>query len=85
MLDYIQRVPTLTLTTDDAALWLEDKFYKAWKYGLVYKMQEFCALDSSLFRSDYEIEKEKVHAWRANRHMNKVVEQLPPLTNYRRN
>jgi hypothetical protein len=32
MLDYIQYVPTITSTTDDAALFLEDKFFKAWKY-----------------------------------------------------
>jgi hypothetical protein len=77
-------VPTITSTTDDAALFLEDKFFKAWKYWLVYKMQEYCAIDSSQFRADYEIEKEKAHAWRANRHNNKCVEQLPPLYNFRR-
>lgn len=85
MLDYIQYVPTLTTTTDDWALFLEDKFYKAWKYWLVYKMQEYCALDSSLFRSDYEIEKEKAHSRWANRHNNKVCEILPSLSNYSRN
>lgn len=85
MLDYVQYVPTLTTATDDAALFLEDKFYKAWKYGLVYKMQEYCALDSSLFRSDYEIEKSKAQSRWANRHNNKVTEILPSLSNYSRN
>jgi hypothetical protein len=77
-------VPTITSTTDDAALFLEDKFFKAWKYWLVYKMQEYCAIDSSQFRADYEIEKEKAHAWWANRHHAKVREILPSMPNYRR-
>jgi len=85
MLDYIQRVPTLTTATDDDALWLEDKFYKAWKYGLTFKMQEFCGIDSSLYSTRYEIEKTKCSSRWANRHQNKVTEQLPDLPNYSRN
>lgn len=85
MLDYVQQVPTLTAIDDDSSLFLENKFLKAWKYWLAYKMLEFCSLDSTLMRSDYEIEKEKAHARWANRYANKVREILPNLSHYMRN
>ena len=85
MIDYIQKLPTLTATVDDAELYLEDKFEKALLYGIAYKMQEFISVDSALFNTKYEMHKAKAGKRWANRFMNKVTEQLPALHNYSRN
>jgi len=85
MIDYIQKLPTLTATVDDAELYLEDKFEKALLYGIAYKMQEFISVDSALFNTKYEMHKAKAGKRWANRFMNKVTEQLPSLSNYSRN
>jgi hypothetical protein len=74
----------VTLTTDDADLYIEDKWLKAWELWIAYKMQDFCTVDSSKNQIEYERAKSDARTRRANRYMNKVTEELPPLYNYRR-
>lgn len=77
LFDYIPVVDTLTLTTDDRAILMEDKLYDAWIKGTAKLFTDHMGKDSSKLQMEYIEGTQKCKNRWKTRHYSPIGEQLP--------